>query len=146
MAKKKHKMTPWGRLRIQAGTAKRHGRHKEAKRLRAEADRLAEALGPLFDIVTVKTQEDSPFGPRACKARNPLPVKTLMRVFGMPVGPVRQPLGKMTPAGLQVVLAAARSVWADNPQILRPVGEAFDVDVERRLSEPQYWQDLCYQD
>jgi len=113
---------------------------------RAEADRLAEALAPLFDIVTVKTQEDSPFGPRACKARNPLPVKTLMRALGMPVGPVRRPLGKMTPAGLQVVLAAARSVWADNPHVLRPVGEAFDVDVEQRLSEPRYWQDLCYQD
>ena len=45
MAKKKatRKMTPWGRMRIQAGTAKRHGKIKEAKRLRAQADRLEKA-------------------------------------------------------------------------------------------------------
>jgi 4-hydroxy-tetrahydrodipicolinate synthase len=112
----------------------------------AEADRLADALNPLFSIVTVKTQEGSPYGARACKARNPLPVKTLMGALGMPVGPLRRPLGKMTPAGLQVVLDAARAVWANAPEILRPVRDAFGVDVERRLSEPHYWRDLCYQD
>jgi 4-hydroxy-tetrahydrodipicolinate synthase len=111
-----------------------------------EAERLANALKPLFDIVTVKTQEDSPHGPRLCKARNPLPVKTLMRVLGMPVGPVRRPLGKLTGAGLQIVLDAARSVWEHDPEILRPIGDAFGIDVERRLSEPHYWQDLCYED
>ena len=113
---------------------------------RAEADRLGKALAPLFGIVTVRTQEDSPYGPRTCKARNPLPVKTLMRALGMPVGPVRRPLGRMTAAGLQVVLEAARAVWASDPEVLRPVRDAFGVDVERRLSEPHYWQDLCYQD
>jgi len=111
-----------------------------------EADRLSAALRPLFDIVTVKTQEESAYGPRACKARNPLPVKTLMRVLGMPVGPVRRPLGKMTERGLQVVLDAARAVWAANPEILQPIGDAFGVDIERRLSESEYWQDLCYHD
>lgn len=41
MAKKTgNRITPWGRLRIQAGVAKRHGRQKEARKLRAEADRL----------------------------------------------------------------------------------------------------------
>jgi 4-hydroxy-tetrahydrodipicolinate synthase len=113
---------------------------------RAEADRLDRALKPLFDVVTVKTQEGSPYGPRACKARNPLPIKTLMQVLGMPVGPVRRPLGRMTKAGLQVVLDAARTVWANDPGVLEPIGDAFGVDVERRLSEPHYWQDLCYQD
>jgi hypothetical protein len=43
--KAKRKMTPWGRLRIQAGTAGRHGDHKKAKKLRAEADRLEKAAG-----------------------------------------------------------------------------------------------------
>ena len=65
---------------------------------------IAQALQPLFNIVTVKTQEQTPYGPVACKARNPLAYKTLMNVLGMPSGPCRQPLGKMTRAGLEVVL------------------------------------------
>lgn len=43
--KAKRKMTPWGRLRIQAGVAARQGNRKKAKRLRAEADRLEKAAG-----------------------------------------------------------------------------------------------------
>jgi 4-hydroxy-tetrahydrodipicolinate synthase len=112
----------------------------------AEARRLAEALRPLFDIVTVKTREESAYGPRLCKARNPLPVKTLMRLLGMPVGPPRQPLGKMTPAGLDVVLSAARKVWDSAPEVLEPLATAFDVDIERRLADPQCRQGLTYED
>ena len=113
---------------------------------RAEGERLAEALEPLFGIVTVKTQEDSPYGPRACKARNPLPIKTLMRILGMPAGPLRRPLGRMTRAGLAKVLDAARTVWSENPEVLEPVGTAFGVDVEERLHEPRFWRGLCYED
>jgi len=110
-----------------------------------EGRRLYEALKPLFGIVTVKTQEDSPFGPRLCKARNPLPIKTLMRVLGMPVGGVRRPLGKMTRQGLSTVLEAGRTVWKNNPEILEPVGKAFDVDVEQRLFDPKFSKDLAYE-
>jgi 4-hydroxy-tetrahydrodipicolinate synthase len=111
-----------------------------------EAGRLAEALEPLFDIVTVKTTEDSPYGTRLCKARNPLPIKTLMRLLGLPVGPPRRPLGRMTPAGLAEVVDAARRVWDQNPSILEPLARAFEVDVEERLSDPVYKQGLAYQD
>jgi len=110
----------------------------------AEGLRLAEALGPLFDIVTVKTQEDSPFGKRLCKARNPLPIKTLMRLLGMPAGPARRPLGRMTKAGLERVVQAATRVWRDHPEILEPVGEAFGVDIEERLSDPRHREGLTY--
>ena len=110
-----------------------------------QARRLAEALDPLFGIVTVKTEEESPYGERVCKARNPLPIKTLMNVLGMPAGPTRRPLGKMTAAGLQKVLEAARTVWRNSPDILRPVGQAFDVDVEERLFDPQYCKGLAYE-
>ena len=113
---------------------------------RAEGDRLARALEPLFDIVTVKTQEHCAHGPRLCKARNPLPIKTLMAVLGMPVGPLRQPLGKMTRGGFQTVLDAARTVWEEERELLAPVGDAFDVDVEQRLSDPACWDGLCYDD
>jgi len=111
-----------------------------------EGRALYEALKPLFGIVTVKTQEPSPWGERLCKARNPLPIKTLMRILGMPVGPLRQPLGRMTHQGLDVVLNAAREVWRNNPEILEPVGRAFEVDVEQRLSDPAVLKGLFYED
>ena len=111
-----------------------------------EADRLNSALQPLFDIVTVKTQEDSPWGLRECKARNPMAVKTLMRLLGMPVGPCRQPLGRMTPKGLQVVIDAASQVWRASPEILTPVADTFGVDIEKRLSDPAYRAGLVYED
>jgi 4-hydroxy-tetrahydrodipicolinate synthase len=111
-----------------------------------EGRRLAAALKPLFDIVTVKTQEYSPWGARLCKARNPLPVKTLMRLLGMPVGGCRQPLGKMTRQGLAVVLEAARTVWENNPEILKPIAPVFEVDIDKRLKDPTVLEDLYYDD
>ncbi|MHC4481568.1 MAG: dihydrodipicolinate synthase family protein, partial [Planctomycetota bacterium] len=111
-----------------------------------EAGRLAEALKPLFDVVTVKTLEDSPYGRRLCKARNPVPIKTLMRLLGMPVGAPRRPLGKMTPAGLQTLLDVVRRIWGENPAILEPVAAAFGVDIEERLSDPAHRAGLCYKE
>ena len=94
----------------------------------------------------MKTQEESPYGPRACKARNPLPIKTLMRLLGMPSGPARRPLGRMTPAGLEVVIAAARQVWQKTPEVLEPVGDFFGVDVQERLTDPACRAGLAYED
>lgn len=108
------------------------------------ADKLSEALHPLFSMVTVKTQEQTPFGPVLCKARNPLAYKTLMNVLGMPSGPCRQPLGKMTRKGLETVLNVARKVYASNPEVLEPVEEFFDVDLSKRLHEERFWKGLYY--
>jgi 4-hydroxy-tetrahydrodipicolinate synthase len=109
-----------------------------------EARELAQALQPLFSIVTVKTTEQTSYGPVACKARNPLAYKTLMNILGMPSGPCRQPLGKMTRAGLDVVLAAARKVYETNPQILLPIADYFDVNIQDRLYNERFWQGLTY--
>jgi len=111
-----------------------------------EGRALHDGLKPLFEIVTVKTQEDSPYGERLCKARNPLPVKTLMRLLGMPVGVCRRPLGLMTRKGLEVVLGAARTVWQSNHEIFEPVARAFQVDIAERLQDPACLQGLCYED
>jgi 4-hydroxy-tetrahydrodipicolinate synthase len=110
----------------------------------SEAKELVQALQPLFSIVTVKTQEQTNFGPVACKARNPLAYKTLMNILGMPSGPCRQPLGKMTQAGLDTVLVAARKVYETNPQILLPIADYFDVNIQERLYNEQFWQGLTY--
>ena len=109
-----------------------------------EATKLCAALQPLFDIVTVKTQEQTSFGSVACKARNPLAYKTLMNVLGMPSGPCRQPLGKMTRNGLEVVLSNARKVYENNPEILNPIEEFFNVNLNERLYNQRFWQGLCY--
>jgi 4-hydroxy-tetrahydrodipicolinate synthase len=112
---------------------------------RAEAEKLLEGLKPLFGLVTVKTQEETPYGAVTCRARNPLAVKTLMNILGMGAGPCRQPLGKMTKKGVQVVLEAAHTVQANAPEILAPVAEFFNVDIEDRLASEANWKDLSYE-
>ena len=112
---------------------------------REEAERLGAALKPLFGIVTVKTEEETPYGPIACRARNPLATKTLMNILGMPSGPCRPPLGKMTGKGVEVVLRAARTVQREAPEIFAPIEAFFKVDVGKRLTDEQYWRHLCYE-
>ena len=79
-----------------------------------------------------------------CKSRNPVPVKSLMSVLGMPSGPSRRPLGKMTPAGLDVIVQAALAVHRNAPSLLSPIGDFFGVDVEARLNDAAAKHDLTY--
>jgi 4-hydroxy-tetrahydrodipicolinate synthase len=109
-----------------------------------EARRLSDALKPLFQIVTVKTTEETRFGELLFRARNPLPYKTLMNILGMPSGPLRQPMGKMTKKGLQVVLEAVRKVYESNPEILKPIEDFFDVDLSQRLHNEKFCEGLAY--
>ncbi len=108
------------------------------------AEKLSRALAPLFDLVTVKTQENTEYGEVACRARNPLPIKTIMQILGMPSGPCRQPMGKMTSKGLEKVLSGLRQVQANNPELLQPVAEFFNVDIEARLTDTKHLQNLMY--
>ena len=110
----------------------------------SEAESLMRKLEPLFGLVTVKTTEQTPYGEVQCRARNPLGLKTLMSLLGMPSGMCRQPLGKMTRNGLDAVLEAARSVYANTPEILQPVADFFNVDIAERLENPAYREGLCY--
>jgi 4-hydroxy-tetrahydrodipicolinate synthase len=67
-----------------------------------------------------------------------------MNILGMPAGPLRPPLGKMTQKGLEVVLKAAREVYEKSPEILEPVEEFFDVDLSERLYNEKFWKGLTY--
>jgi 4-hydroxy-tetrahydrodipicolinate synthase len=69
-----------------------------------------------------------------------------MSILGMPSGGCRQPLGKMTRNGLEKVLEAARKVQANTPEILQPVAEFFNVDIEARLNDPFTCEGLFYED
>lgn len=109
-----------------------------------EAERICEKLNPLFKIVTVKTIEETSMGNVMVKARNPLPYKTLMNILGVPSGPPRPPLGKMTLKGVETVLKAAREVYEKSPELLKPIEDYFDVDLSERLYKEQCWKDLAY--
>ena len=105
---------------------------------------IQHALQPLLYMVTVKTTAQTPCGPVVCKARNPLAIKTLMNILGMPSGPCRQPLGKMTRNGVDIVLVTARKIWETNPQILRPIEQQFDVKLSDRLYNEKYLEGHYY--
>jgi 4-hydroxy-tetrahydrodipicolinate synthase len=111
---------------------------------KAGAAALKKALEPLFGLVTVTTQERTVHGDVPCRARNPLAIKTFMALLGMPVGPCRRPLGKMTRKGLDFVLSVGRKVQSNNPEILQPVADFFGVDINARLDNPEYQKGLCY--
>ena len=111
-----------------------------------EGRKISLALSPLLERVTVVSTEETPLGSVTCRARNPLPVKTLMALLGMPSGFCRQPLGRMTPAGIDSLVAAARKVFAGAPELFTPVAESFGVDVEARLFDSGVMKSLVYTD
>ncbi|MFZ7124849.1 MAG: 4-hydroxy-tetrahydrodipicolinate synthase [Desulfobacterales bacterium] len=108
------------------------------------AGQLNQEILPLFGLVTVKTMEQTPHGQVVCRARNPLAIKCLMSILGMPSGGCRRPLGKMTRNGLEAVLETARIVHRANPEILRPVEDFFGVRIEDRINDPRNWDGLAY--
>ncbi len=111
-----------------------------------KAEKLSKALQPLFStLVTVKTQEETPFGMVTCRARNPLAIKTVMNILGMPSGRPRQPLGMMTKKGIQAVIDAVKKVLNDNPEILMPIESFFGVNIEERLNDTSFHKDLYYE-
>jgi len=112
----------------------------------SEAKSLMQKLEPLFNLVTVKTTEQTPYGEVSCRARNPLAYKALMSILGMPSGMCRQPLGKLTQKALQTVLDAVRKVQTTAPEILQPVAEFFNVDIGERLENEKYQEGLAYKE
>ena len=110
----------------------------------AEADRLRSGLKPLFGMVGVLSEEETPFGTTLVKARNPVPVKTLMNLLGMPAGPCRRPLGKMNRSGLEQVLNIARTVQAETPEVFAPIETFFKVDINQRLQDSSVTEGLAY--
>ena len=115
---------------------------------RDEGQALAAGLAPLFDIVSVAVENIRVVRGRELpvldKFRNPLAIKTLMRGLGMIAGGCRRPLGRMSEAGVEVVRAAARAVWAASPDILRPIEPACGVAIGERLADDALWAALAY--
>ena len=111
----------------------------------AEAEKYKTALDPLFELVTVKTKEKTPYGEVIFRARNPLAVKAIMSILGMPSGGCRKPLGKLTKNGLEKIVVSLRSVQSNNPEIFKPVEDFFGVNINNRLKNSSIGESLCYQ-
>lgn len=113
------------------------------------AEHVRDSIAPLLGVVTVKVDNDRtlPNG-QVVKVndryRNPLAIKTMMAGLGMPSGPCRQPLGKMTKAGIDVVRGALQTVWQKNPEVLQPIGSFFSVDVEARVADDSIWESFQF--
>ena len=105
-----------------------------------KADRLKDVLDPLFKVVTVNTIESYEGFDVPCKFRNPLAIKAMMKGLGLPSGPNRPPLGKMTPKGVEVVRNALREVYKKDKEVFRPLQEFYKVNVEGRISDDRYWK------
>jgi 4-hydroxy-tetrahydrodipicolinate synthase len=109
-----------------------------------QARQVQAALKPLLDLVVVTTTEQTPFGPVQCRARNPLPLKTMMQLLGMPSGPCRQPLGKMTRQGLDKIVSTLQQVQAAHPELFAPIAEFFNIDIQDRLHNLDHQKGLWY--
>ncbi len=114
----------------------------------AEARRLQDALAPLFDLVTVTVENERvlPDGAKTTvrdKFRNPLAIKTMMAGLGMPAGPTRKPLGRMTRNAVERVRGALRQVRRDSPEILQPIADHFGADIDARLEDDDVWAGLA---
>jgi len=104
------------------------------------ANWLKEVLDPLFKIVTVTTVESYEGFEVPCKFRNPLAIKTMMKGLGLPSGPCRPPLGKMTPKGTEIIRNALKEVYEKDKGVLRPIQDFYKVSIEDRLTNDRYWK------
>jgi 4-hydroxy-tetrahydrodipicolinate synthase len=104
------------------------------------ANRLKDILDPLFKVVTVNTIESYEGFEVPCKFRNPLSIKTMMKGLGLPSGPSRPPLGKMTPKGVEVVRNALKEVYGKDRGVFWPLEEFYKIDLEERLSNDRHWK------
>ena len=109
-----------------------------------EARELENKIKPLLQSVTIKSVNTTKYGDVLVKSRNPVPVKTLMNILGMPAGGTRRPLGKMNFAGVKKLVENALAVYRASPDVFAEVEEFFDVDVEARLTDKKYWEGLYY--
>jgi 4-hydroxy-tetrahydrodipicolinate synthase len=116
-----------------------------------KAQTLEGKLKPLISTVTVKAESERtlPDGRRVKvqdRFRNPIAVKAIMKVFGMPAGPCRKPLGRLSISGASVIREALGRVMKESPEILSPIGDFYGVDIEARLKDESVWQSVVYPD
>jgi len=114
-----------------------------------EAQEIEKALAPLFQLVTVsgKRIEEIPrigLVTIEDKFPNPDSVKTMMQGLGMPADIRRPPLGKMNQEAVPKVRSALREVWDNNPWVLKPIEDFYQVDITNRLANDEIWAAISW--
>lgn len=109
------------------------------------AKALDERLRSLFQLVTFKVEETMKDQRIQLKFRNPVPFKTIARLLGVPSGPCRRPLGKVTKLGLKKIVETLRYTFEQSPELFEPLEKMFDIRVEDRLTDARYQEDLYYE-
>jgi 4-hydroxy-tetrahydrodipicolinate synthase len=110
---------------------------------------FAQKLKPLFSTVTVKVQSKRtlPGGKEVTvedRFRNPVAIKAMMNVLGMPAGPGRRPLGKLTRDAALKLKEALSAVHRDAPEVLEPLAAFYKVDLPKRIADDSLWDGLVY--
>jgi 4-hydroxy-tetrahydrodipicolinate synthase len=113
-----------------------------------ESDRLARVLEPIIQLVTcsvtsVRTLPNGQSVEVTDKFRNPVPIKTMMAGLGILSSAKRAPLGRMSSAAVKQCREALRAVHEEDPGVLGPIEEAFDVRVGQRLGDDGVWSTLA---
>lgn len=112
----------------------------------SRAEEIRKQLEPLFKIVTVTNERTECGEVILDKFSNPMPIKTAMNALGMPAGPCRPSLGKMSAEAVQKVREALSIVWKNNPEILQPIESHFNlsIGIDERLKDDSLWKNLAY--
>ncbi len=111
-----------------------------------KAKEIESALWPLFSLVTVKANSTVFLHGKPIiiqnKFPNPCAIKTMMQGLGMPAGIPRNPLGKMDAGAVNKVRKALETVWKENPWVLGPIEDFYNVNISKRLKNDDVWEDL----
>lgn len=109
-----------------------------------DADQFARYLEPVFKAVNVMTAEETKYGNIVHKSRNPVPVKSMMRLLNLPVGGCLRPLGKMTPKGAEVIIKALTRVYQHHPHGFKKINNFFKTDAEAYLATKELLPFITY--
>jgi len=113
-----------------------------------EGEKLKTKLSPLFKLVTIKGERKVNIKGKEYvvvdKYRNPLGIKTIMNIFGMPAGPARRPLGKMRKETLNSLIENLKAIYKSTPEIFKPIEEFYEVNIEEKLNDNKVFGSLSY--
>ncbi|RLD16520.1 MAG: 4-hydroxy-tetrahydrodipicolinate synthase [Caldiserica bacterium] len=113
-----------------------------------EAEGLKNKLSPFFKMVTIKGERKVIIKGKEYvvvdKYRNPLGIKTIMNIFGMPAGVCRRPLGKMQKDVLENLVNNLKEIYGKNPELFEPIEKFYGVNIEERLNDKSILDRLSY--
>lgn len=111
-----------------------------------DGDQYARYLKPVFNAVNVVTKEKTKYGGSKHKARNPVPVKSMMALLGLNVGGCRPPLGKMTRNGANILVDALTAVYSRYSHGFSDLTSFFEIDTEAYLATKELLPLIMYPD